>query len=297
MIANSLIGSSTTHGAPDFSACIARLLICLLCVTHSTPGLQSSGERRSLREGKAYLDALSESARSKQIQLLQAFVKAYPHSPKRASALRKLIHDYLAGDPSVFFTGQLLKPCQDLLDVDPNDLEALYLLTTFYRTSAEAGNNMLTNMAVAARYAKQGLRALKIATKPEDLTQEQFAELKKRLIAPFYSAIGINAILRNDLAVARRSLFLSLEHNRDDAQIAYQLALACLKEPKPSLEAAVLFLALATATVNDTFSKSYIDRYGRQQYVKLHGTESGWEALVSESATAKLPSLERSTSR
>jgi hypothetical protein len=224
-------------------------------------------------------------------------LKAYPHSPKRAAALRLLIGDYIEVDPFVRFAGEIVNASEDLLNVDPSDLRALYLLTTTHRSSAEAGNNIKTNMAAAARYGKQGLRAVETATKPEDLTQEQFVELKIHVMAPFYSAIGINALLQGDLELARRSLLLSIERDRRDAQIAYQLALACLKGPNPSLEAGVFFLALAAASSNDSVAKSYIDSYGRRQYVKLHGTESGWKMLVSESATAKLPSLERSTSR
>ena len=156
-------------------------------------------------EYKAYNDAISESTPQTKAPALEAYLTAYPQSAVKADTLQLLMLTYSSFDPA-----KTLSTADRLLQVDPNNLRALTFEVYFRKQNAEQQTDAAAKQAAldsAAEYAQKGLSA----TKPKDMTEDDFGKVKGAATPVFHSAIAVAALNKKDTATAIANFKQELE--------------------------------------------------------------------------------------
>jgi hypothetical protein len=239
---------------------------------------QQKKEIKNPAEYNAYVNAIQQSNPGQKAQLLEAFLQSYPGSVMKEDALESLMVAYgQAGDQQ-----KSLDAAMRLLQANPNNLRALaFLAYSYHAAASQGGAQAQDNAAKAQQYGQQGLQALQVAQKPDDVSAADFEKLKKQSEAIFNGAVGYAALVNKDYATAQKDLRVAVA---DEAQPeildVYQLATADL-ESKPMNPEGFWFVVKAAGLAQGAGQQQILD-YGRRKYVKYHGSEQGWPELVND---------------
>ena len=172
-----------------------------------------------------------------------------------------------------------------MLQADPNNVRALALLAYSYRAMAsQGGPQMQDNLAKAKQYGQQGLQALQNMQKPAEMSDSDFVKLHNETGAIFDGAVGFAALQAKDFATAQSDFQQAVgwESQPNIADI-YPLATADL-EAKPINPAGFWFIVKA-ANLAQGDTKQTILKYGKTKYVRYHGSDQGWDQLVSDATS------------
>jgi len=245
---------------------------------------QQKKEIKDPAEYNAYVGAVQQQDAAAKISGLEAFLTQYPNSVMKEDALEILMGTYQQkGD-----TAKMADTAQRLLQVNPNNVRALALLAYTKRVMAQGGQNPGPNLADAKQYGEKGMAALQNFSKPEGMSDGDFNNLKTQMGGIFGAAVGVAALQGKDYATATKSLRAAAEVNPNDFSIVYPLALAYLQSTPPDVVNGSWF-AVRSANLAPPQMQAQIEKYGKSQYTKYHGSDQGWSDLMAQAKTTPLP--------
>ncbi len=226
---------------------------------------------------KAYDAILANPDAGKRAEALDLFIAFYPNSPLIVGAHEQLMASWQAAkDPA-----KADAAATRLLQIDPGNVRALANKVYVARTRLAAGD--VAGLAAIVAMAERGLAALPKWQKPEGVSAQDFTRLKLQATAIFDSVLGFAAQQAKDIAKARRYYLDSVTIDPANLQDTYQLSVVMLENaPLDPLGFwyAARAIALARSTKNDQAATD-IDKYARARYHSYHGSEEGWDALLS----------------
>jgi tetratricopeptide (TPR) repeat protein len=249
---------------------------------------QAPAQKKEIKdpaEYNAYVGAVQQTDPAAKISGLEAFLTQYPNSVMKEDALELLMGAYQGTNNQA----RTLETAQKVLAVNPCNIRALALLAYTKRAMAEAGQNAQQNLAEAGQSGEKGLQCLQTMTKPDGTSDADFQKLKAQTSAIFNGAAGIAAYQAKDYAKAEKFLRASVEADPTNLRDLYPLALAYLTPGPAENDLDGLFFIARAANLAQGAGKDQIAKFGKSKYVKYHGSEEGWTALLAQAATTTLP--------
>jgi tetratricopeptide (TPR) repeat protein len=228
-------------------------------------------------EYNAYVGAIQQKDPAAQISGLEAFLTQYPNSVMKPQALEILMGAYQQkGDPKV------MDAAKRLLVVNPDNIKALVVLAFSERATQK--------WADAEQHAQHGLEVLPKWTKPDGVSDADFAKQKTQFATILDSVAGFSALQLKDYANAQKYLRAAVESDPNNVENVYPLAIASLPPSTPPDEViGLFFVARAANLVTDAAAKEQVKKFGRSRYIHYHGGEDGWTDLLAQTATTPLP--------
>ena len=232
-------------------------------------------------EYNAYMSAISATSPAAKAQALEAFLQQYPNTVVKQETLEQLMASYqAAGDQA-----KMTDAANRLLQVDPNNVRALALLTYSDRAS--------NNFSQAAQFAQRGLQASESAPCPAGTAPADCTKLQQGLKVIFNGAIGMNALQQKDYATAEKafSAAVAVPEDANNLQDIYPLATAYLQSNPPDYENGLFYAAKAVDLAqSNPPTQQQIDKFAQYYYKKFHGSADGWDQYKQAVASAKSPS-------
>jgi hypothetical protein len=173
-----------------------------------------------------------------------------------------------------------------ILDLEPNDVQALAVVT-----SAEHLERNPQAVAQAATLAEKGLRALANWKRPEGVSENDFKKMSAQMAQIFYSAAGAGALQSKDYVHAREYLSKSIQLDSSNFRELYALGTADL-EMDPIDANGFWYIAKAINMAedqNDEGRRITMEFYAKGKYTKYHGSEEGWDSIVSQAQNQSAP--------
>ena len=244
-------------------------------------------------EYNAYVGAIGQKDAA-QISGLEAFLTQYPNSIMKVAALQTLMQDYQQ-------TGNQAKTVDaatKLVAADPTNERAIFLLAYFDRVKAQGPDpNAQQDLADAKKYAQMGLDGLPKFTKPDGTSDADFQKMKDQMTGVFNAALGLSALTEKDYDTARKDLRAAVDGSPDfqkDFSVVYPLALAYAPTPPdpkfpPDLVNAMWFSARASVLAPNAQYQQSIEKYARSLYIKYHGGDDGWAAVLAQAKASPGP--------
>jgi tetratricopeptide (TPR) repeat protein len=241
------------------------------------PAAQAQPQIKDPAEYNAYVGAVQQQDPAAKISGLEAFLAQYPNSVIKEGALEVLMGAYQqAGNQA-----KVMDTANRLLAANPNNVRALVLLAYNERAAQK--------WADAKGHAERGLQALPGMPKPDGASDADFAKQKSQLEALLESVAGFSALQLKDNATAEKDLRAAVEADPTNVENVYPYALACLTATPEDDVNGLFFIARAANLVKDPAGKAQITKFGRSKYVKYHGSDEGWNDLLTMTATTPLP--------
>ena len=233
-------------------------------------------------EYNAYTTSLNAADAGARIQGFESFVRQYPNSAYKGDALEQLMTAYQqAGNAA-----KMADAARQLLQVDPNNVRALALLSYLARASAGQPGALQQSVADARTYGEKGLQALNAMPCPEGASPADVEKLQKQTAVIFHGSVGFAALQNKDYTTAQQNFHAAVDAEpptaQDSLQDVYSLALAYL-EPKPLNPAGLWYIARAVVLSNNNVQ---IANYGRSKYIKYHGGDDGWDQVLAQAKAA-----------
>ncbi len=245
---------------------------------------QQKKEIKDPAEYNAYVGAVQQKDATAKISGLEAFLAQYPNSVMKEDALELLMVSYQQTNNQA----KMLEAAQRILQVNPNNLRALALLSYIKRAQAEAGQDAQNNLTQGAQFADRGLQALQTAPKPDGTSDADFAKMKTQMSAIFNGTSGMAALQAKNYPVAQQRLRAAVEGDPNDLRNVYPLALADLTGTPPNTVEGLFFIARA-ANLATGAGQTQIESYGKNQYIKYHGSDQGWTDVMAAAKANPLP--------
>ena len=200
--------------------------------------LESNHDGIAYVQQAVYNGALQAKDATKRAGLLTRFAQAFPDSPYANQALGVAATSYLQAQNAP----KMLEVANGLLVKDPNNLGMLLLLSDYYCDKPD-------QLAKAETYAKKAVSVLDAATKPEGVTDEQWAQQKSLQKGLALSSLGQVNIEKKDNAQAVENLKAAAPLLKPDdgsyARNQYRLGFALLNL-KRTVEAKEAFTQAAS---------------------------------------------------
>ena len=250
-----------------------------------SPAAPQKKEIKDPAEYNAYVGAVQQQDAAAKVSGLEAFLTQYPNSVMKEDALELLMGAYQGTNNQA----KTLETAQKVLVVNPCNIRALALLAYTKRAMAEAGQNAQQNLADSGQSGEKGLQCLQTMTKPDGTSDADFQKLKAQTSAIFNGAAGIAAYQAKDYPKAEKYLRASVEADPTNLRDLYPLALAYLTAGPAENDLDGLFFIARAANLAQGAGKDQIAKFGKSKYVKYHGSEEGWTALLTQAATTTLP--------
>ena len=268
-----------------------KFLIAMLLVAAATgfvPQASSqaaSGQATQKKEIKdpaeynAYVNAIQQQDPNAKAQALEAFIQTYPNSVMKIDAAEQLMAAYQqAGNVQ-----KMIDAANRILQMDPNNVRALAILTYTYRATITA-QNLQQNLPLIQKYATQGEQALPNLAKPEGMSDADFTKLHNELGAIFEGGLGFVALQNKTYPEASKDFGKAVsEESQPNIADIYPLAQADL-ESKPINPEGFWYIVKA-ANLAQGDGKAQILDYGRKKYIRYHGSEQGWQELVNDATS------------
>lgn len=226
-------------------------------------------------EYNAYVAAIQQSDPAKKAEGIEAFMERYPNSVMTEDASVALMAAYQqAGNAT-----ELIGAANRALRINPNNLRALAVLAYYHRAMA-VGNKAADEADLAMKYGQQGLAALPGLSKPEGMSDADFTKFRNEITAIFDGAVGFGALQKKEFANAQKDLREAVaQEGQPGVADIYSLATADLQSEPMNPEG---FWFIVKAAQLAPGSEETILDYGRKKYIRYHGSEQGWNELVSE---------------
>src|SRR6202162_1271628 len=154
-------------------------------------------------EYNADVGAINQKDPTAQISGLEAFLTQYPNSVMKGAALQTLMQDYQQTNNQQKTVDTAVK----LVQADPNNERAIFLLAYFDRLQAQGGGaNAQQALGDAKKYGQLGLDGLPNFTKPDGMSDVDFQKMKDQMNSVFNAALGVAALNDKDYDTARKDL-------------------------------------------------------------------------------------------
>ncbi|MGH9512566.1 MAG: tetratricopeptide repeat protein [Terriglobales bacterium] len=228
-------------------------------------------------EYNAYMSAAQQKDNNAKISEFEAFLVQYPNSVMKQDVLETLMGLY----EQTKNQAKMVDAANRILQANPNNVRALALLAY-----SDKGSQ---NWPDARKYAEQGLNALPGMTKPEGLSDADFAKQKEQLGQLLNSVAGFASLQTKDFPAAQKYLRASVDANPNNLQDVYPLALAYLTATPPDNVNGLFFIARAAVLAAGTPNAAQLETYGKGVYTKYHGSDQGWTDVMATAKTNPLP--------
>jgi tetratricopeptide (TPR) repeat protein len=244
---------------------------------------QQKKEIKDPAEYNAYMAAVNTQDPNQKASALESFLQTYPNSVIKEDAMELLMKTYQQANniPKMQETGQRL------LQVNPNNLTALALMAYMDRMRAMSGDKNSTELLnEAGQFGERGLQQLQTAPKPEGYSDADWAKMKDSFKSIFSSAVGTNALNQKNYQQAAPMLLEAVKANPNDYVTVYQLAVADLEQKPPVVDG--LFWgarSVVLAQQQNPQAAASFQKYIHAKYVRYHGGEDGFDALMKDAAT------------
>jgi hypothetical protein len=261
---------------------LALMLLTLgaLAITAPTALAQATQKKeiKDQAEYNAYVAAIQATDVNAKISGLEAFAQQYPNSVVKEDGLEALMAAYQqAGNAA-----KVEDVAQRLLVVNPNNIRALVILSYMKKSSGDFTN--------ARKFSEQGLAALGSYAKPDGVSQGDYDKQKVSFTEILNNVAGYSAWQTKDCASAQKYLKLSVAGNPNSLEDVYALAVCSLPPSTPEeMPNGLFWIARAASLSTDPNGKAQILKFGKSKYVKYHGSDEGWTALLVQSATMPAP--------
>jgi hypothetical protein len=245
------------------------------------PGANAQQQKKVIQdpnEYNAYVAAVNATDPAQKAQLMESYLQTYPNSVMKEDGLELLLKTY----QQLNNTAQIKTSAQRLLQLNPNNLTALALLSYLDRAQAQAGGtDAATLLQEAGQLGSRGLQGLQTASKPEGYTDEQWNSMKTSFRVIFLGSVGHAALQAKDYPVAQQNLKEVVAAQPTDVNSIYLLSLAYLS-PKPIVVDGLFWIAKAAALS----SNPQLLAYAKNQYARYHGGTDGFDELLASAKTA-----------
>ena len=232
-------------------------------------------------EYNAYNAAINQSTPQTKAPALEAYLTQYPQSAVKTDVLQQLMIAYSSFDPV-----KTLDAADRLLQVDPNNIRALTLEVYFRKASAEQMTDVTQKQAAldkAADYAQKGLTA----TKPKEMSDDDFKKVQDGAFPIFYSAIGTAALNKKDTATAidnYKKELAAVPVAQTTApgpvlQDTYFLGLAYLQSTPPDYINCTFYITRFVAYAPEPY-KTQMTPTATYCYKKYHGSADGYDKVT-----------------
>ncbi len=255
---------------------LSSILLLLVILAAGAARAQTPPAVQNPAEQAAYTNALATKDATRRAQTLEVFLAWYPNSVLRIEAHEHAMAAWQsAGNPA-----KADATAERLLQIDPENVRALANRAYVGRTRAMSGEPDALAPAVVA--AQRGLAALAKWPKPAGVSDGDFSRTKTQMFAIFDGTIGFAALQAKDYAKARTHYLAAVRADPDNLADVYQLSVAQLELQPPDALGfwyGARAIAIARTAKNDQ-AASGIEKYLRARYLRYHGSEEGWDALV-----------------
>lgn len=218
-------------------------------------------------------------------EAMDQFAEHYPHSVAYTDALE----EGMAAWQKAGNSDKVEADAQRLVAAEPGNIRALAVVVALTRAKATQGDQMaLSELCIDAPV---GLRNLPSWQKPANLTDADFAKLRDQMKDIFEGGSGFCALQQKKYSDARDSFKRALDVNPASMEDMYQLAVADL-EMTPADATGFWYCARAlqlAANAANRQAANSISVFCKTSYVKYHGSDDGWEAILSEGITENAP--------
>jgi len=270
----------------------ALMTVVLAHVAAQQPVPQMPASERIIKdpaEYNAYVSALNNTDPAAKATAMEAFVQQYPQSVLLTDALEQAMAAYQqAGNgPKVQETAKRI------LQLIPNHIRALAILTAINRTAATTGGPTAADaIKETCGYSQTGLQQLPSLPKPAGTTEEDFKKLHDQVADVFNGGAGFCALQAKNYAQARDYLTKAIQIDPTNLQDVYQLSIADL-EMNPIDINGLWYCAKSINLAqgqNNVQAAQGIATYCKAKYKRYHGGDDSWDAIVTGSANeAALP--------
>jgi len=250
-------------------------------------------------EFNAYQNATTQTDPAAKAAAIESFLKQYPQSVVKNAMISDLLDAYTQSKPQD--PAKIVDAAQRLLQVDPDNLKAMYLTAVMKQQMAQANAAQMPQlMDDAAAMATKALAATKPAAVPED----EFKKQKAAIDPLFYSIIARDVLYgKKDLPGAivafRSELEYLAKNNPDDTKVSpwwndtFFLGQTYTQLPAPlkpeDLINGVWFLARAESFAPNPTAKAGIEKLALYWYKRYHGKEDGYADVLAKSALTIFP--------
>ena len=263
----------------------ALATVCLVTAPTLRAQAASGSDQISLppEQFNAYQTASTQPDPAARAAALEAFLTSYPQTPVKNSVFDLLINAYQQANDA----DKELSACNRLLQVDPNNMKAIYL-SVYIKRSQCLKNSDLQTCDDAAALAQKGLTI----AKPTDTADAEWKNVTDKAYPIFHSAIALDAMVsKKDSKTAedeyKKELMLySLDLTTkgtglvDTLQLAEAYAKAGpggLHDPNDEVQA-IWFYARAWNFAPPAY-KAQIEPKLEYWYKRYHGGEDGLDAV------------------
>src|SRR6516164_7122267 len=242
---------------------------------------QQKKEIKDPAEYNAYVNAIQQQDPNAKAQALEAFLQTYPNSVMKTDAGEQLMAAYQqAGNAQ-----KMLDAANRILQMDPNNVRALAILTYTYRATTTT-QNLQQNLPLIQQYASRGEQALPNMAKPEGMSDADFTKLHNELGAIFEGGLGFVALQGKNYAEATKDFRGAVSHEaQPNIADIYPLAQADL-ESKPMNPEGFWFIVKAANLAQGDGKQQILD-YGKKKYIRYHGSDQGWNELVTDATSSQ----------
>ncbi len=246
-------------------------LIAVLWLPAATLAPQETQQQKpayTMAEYNAYQAAANEKDAQQRIKLLDDFVAKYPSSTLLPYAYRAYYTTYneLKNYPKVIEYVDKLLAFGDKIDAGTR-LEALYTRALAFHFAFNEKDPNATERARQAREAAlQGSQVLGQLPKPQNMTDEQFAQNKKGPTALFNYTAGFAALQLKDYKSAIESFKGALAANPNDPVTYFRMGVAYLQQDPPQSMGG--FWALARSIALKGPGEAQVRDYLRKQLLR-----------------------------
>jgi hypothetical protein len=248
-------------------------------------GAPQKKEIKDPAEYNAYVGAVQQTDPASKVSGLEAFLTQYPNSVMKEDALAYLMAAYQQTGNQA----KMLETAQKVLQANPCNIRALALVAYTKQAAGVAGQNAQQNFTDAGQAAEKGLQCLQTTAKPADTSDADWTKLKTQTTNIFNGAAGIAAFNAKDFAKAGQFLRPAVEADPTNLLNVYDLALAYLSPGPGAKDVDGLYFIARAASLAQGAGKDQIAKFGKSRYVKYHGSEDGWTALLAQAATTPVP--------
>lgn len=259
-------GQSMVAQAPDSSGATAQ---------------SSGGVQMSPAEYKAYNDAISQTTPQTKAAALETYLTTYPQSAVKAATLQTLMQTYSAFDPA-----KTLSTADRLLQVQPENLVALFFESYFHRQDADKATDPAAKQAALDTSASFAQKAL-AAAKPADMSEADFQKVKTGVTPGLYGAIAEDAAAKKDMKTAITNYTEELKAAPPAStttpgpvlQDTYRLGLAYYQSTPPDYLNCTWFSSRAAAFAPEPYKTEFL-KVATYCYKKYHGNADGYDAVT-----------------
>jgi tetratricopeptide (TPR) repeat protein len=240
-------------------------------------------------EYNAYVAALGEKDPGKQVQLLDAYLAAYPKTVMKEQALElKLRAEQASGK-----MGE--DTARAILQVNPNNTTAMLVLSyAFIQTPLKDDDPALQQkLADTEAVSKHSIDAVNAMAKPANASDDQFQSSKNTMMTTSYQALAIIGLYRKDYASSLDYFKKAAAITPNDAALFYRIGDTLAKEKPVKWDSALWAFARAVSIdgpgAMTGSGKATVDAYLTKVYTAYHGSVEGLDDLKTQAKAASFP--------